>query len=135
MMGRTHATQKPLGLRGRLDTLPRRFSTKCGPQDPDSRCIPWLGTVTTSGYGQLDHRNAHRISYYLATGVDPGRLVVRHTCDNRTCVNPDHLVLGSQKDNIADMYARDRANNPVKVGDDGVQAIRRLAATERTRLT
>lgn len=51
---------------------------------------------------------AHRVSFYLATGLPTGGVVVRHKCDNPTCVNPQHLLPGSQLDNIADRQLRGR---------------------------
>jgi len=75
-----------------------------------TNCILWEGTVTNSGYGrkwfQGKARYAHRVAYYLTHNEWPE--VVRHTCDNKVCVNPEHLLGGTQKDNVADMYARKR---------------------------
>lgn len=51
---------------------------------------------------------AHRASYALHYGAVPSGKLVRHTCDNPPCVNPAHLVLGTQADNLADMRARER---------------------------
>tara|TARA_R110001606_G_scaffold115974_2_gene244548 strand:- start:697 stop:1032 length:336 start_codon:yes stop_codon:yes gene_type:complete len=51
---------------------------------------------------------AHRFAYALSKGEIPDGFVVRHTCDNPACCNPDHLILGTQADNIADMYKRKR---------------------------
>jgi hypothetical protein len=53
-------------------------------------------------------RMAHRVAYQLFCG-DPGRLNVLHECDNYVCVNPAHLKLGTQADNMRDMHARGRA--------------------------
>lgn len=51
---------------------------------------------------------AHRVSYALANGTLPKASVVRHTCDNPPCVNPAHLLAGTQKENMADRKARKR---------------------------
>lgn len=81
----------------------------------------WLfeGALDDSGHGNVrikrDDRwtcgKAHRISYYEHKGAIPAKTVVRHTCDVANCVNPDHLLLGSQADNVRDMVMRDRLAN------------------------
>ena len=76
-------------------------------------CWKWHGAYLSNGYGQLHFRGrcvkAHRVSYELHVGPIPTGLGVRHTCDNPFCVNPAHLLLGTQKQNTADMYDRGRA--------------------------
>lgn len=63
-----------------------------------------------TGYGTMCYRGrnwrANRLGYHLGKGPIPEGHVVRHTCDNQSCCNPDHLVTGTQKDNIADCIAR-----------------------------
>lgn len=80
--------------------------------EPNSGCWIWIKS-TTFGYGQLAHNGkggrAHRVSYMLHTGHDiPKGMVVRHKCDTPSCVNPDHLVLGTMKDNTHDAIRRGR---------------------------
>lgn len=74
-------------------------------------CSEWTGALTTKGYGQLHYRGkvvaAHRLSYLLHNGTECEQ--VRHTCDNRKCVNPHHLVAGDQQSNMQDMV--DRGNS------------------------
>ena len=83
-------------------------------------CWEWMGNPTGTGYGNFwrDGRNvgAHRYSIELATGVDPGEAFVCHRCDNRLCVRPDHLFLGTPTDNIADRDAKHRQARGEKVG-------------------
>jgi len=75
-------------------------------------CWEWQN-AKVGGYGflKINHINirSHRIAYYLSTGVDPLDLVVMHTCDNVGCCNPNHLKIGTQLDNIADMKKKKRA--------------------------
>lgn len=76
-----------------------------------SGCWLWHGALNAHGYGRATIGGAtglaHRAAYAAAHG-DPGSLVVRHTCDVRACVNPDHLRLGTQLDNIQDTVDRGR---------------------------
>lgn len=90
---------------------------KDGPTMPhmDTNCWLWTGGVDHHGYGHWGHSpsghprwKAHRASYELSTGHDPGALGVLHRCDNTTCVRPDHLWAGTQRDNYADAKAKGR---------------------------
>lgn len=56
-------------------------------------------------------RKAHRVIWYEIYGPIPARLVVRHTCDTPPCVNPEHLIVGTHKDNSADRRDRGRYRN------------------------
>jgi hypothetical protein len=84
--------------------------------EPDA-CWTWIGakkeTGPGQGYGSFKlksdtSRGAHRVSYALFNDVSPGEMKVCHRCDNPPCVNPAHLFLGTQLDNIHDMVAKGR---------------------------
>lgn len=74
-----------------------------------STCKLWTGTMWSGGYGRVGARGiAHRIAYEKAYGPIPKDLIVRHTCDVKACVNPEHLLLGTLLDNTHDMITRGR---------------------------
>lgn len=83
--------------------------------EPNSGCWLWVGAVS-AGYGTIwdgvRNEKAHRISYCLHKGPIPDGLYVCHKCDNRACINPDHLFLGSAADNNRDCMAKKRFRAP-----------------------
>ncbi len=78
--------------------------------DKSGDCWLWRGSVNPQGYGTFSFggksRGAHRVSYLLSKGEIGDGLCVCHTCDNPPCVNPDHLWLGTQADNMRDMGSK-----------------------------
>lgn len=78
-------------------TVESRVRERTGPIDPETGCMPWLGSVAKVGYGVFtmgrgNHLYAHRAAWEVANGrpIPPG-LTIDHLCCNRTCVNPEHL--------------------------------------------
>lgn len=95
----------------RRRTIHERFWEKVQINGPDE-CWPWIGG-RRHGYGFIKINNiavvATRFSWSLANGCEvPKGLVVRHTCDNPPCVNPKHLLTGTQRDNTLDAMRRGR---------------------------
>ncbi len=75
-------------------------------------CWFWVGRKSTKGYGKLSEGNvelrAHRVSYELFVGSVPDGLLVLHSCDNPECCNPNHLSVGTNKENILDKVSKGR---------------------------
>jgi len=83
-------------------------------------CLEFQGPLNTGGYGQLAIKQndgswkmcmAHRLAWAMHNGADPTGMQVMHTCDNRKCVNPDHLRLGTALENNRDMFAKGRGDS------------------------
>lgn len=99
-------------LTGRLGTPLERFFRKV---NKTSSCWEWTAAKSPKGYGYFnagvgvdDVWMAHRYSYLVHYKNDPGEYYVCHTCDNPGCVNPSHLFLGTQKDNMQDCLRKGR---------------------------
>lgn len=93
---------------GRVRPLAQRFWEKVDRRDPDDHWY-WLGSLCGDGYGRISVKGrgslkAHRVAYELAIGPIPDGLLVRHRCLYSTCVNPQHLTVGTYTENLLDRY-------------------------------
>lgn len=87
----------------------------------EDSCWEWTGSKRRK-YGRVSvYRksfSAHRVAYFLNEGVDPKGEIVMHKCDNPICVNPEHLSLGSNKDNTDDMMSKNRGTKQFRSGEN-----------------
>lgn len=109
---------------------------------PVGGCLVAAGTDNGGGYARIGvgggYDLAHRIIYRLERGAIPDGMVVRHTCDNRRCVSPAHLVIGTQLDNVRDMVERGRCKRgaehwAAKLTPESVREIRRRTDARENR--
>lgn len=100
---------------GEIVPMAQKFWPKVDVKGPDD-CWLWkAGVFKTTGYGFIGKgglgagsEGAHRVSYKLNKGPIPSNKIVMHTCDNRRCVNPAHLRLGTKLENTHDMMRKGR---------------------------
>lgn len=87
--------------------------------EPNTGCWLWDGPLDRDNYARFGIKEkrssrASRISYEYFKGIDPKEMYVLHKCDTRQCVNPDHLFLGTAKDNAQDCSKKGRHKNQIK---------------------
>jgi hypothetical protein len=105
--------------------MPLPFNERYTPE-PMSGCWLWEEHTDKYGYGQLRYNGrqyaAHRLSWILHRGDIPSGQCVLHRCDTPTCVNPNHLFLGTHLDNARDREWKGRGNQSERAGERNSQA-------------
>ena len=95
-----------------------------------NRCWIWQGSKYKNNYGKTvwggKQYYAHRMSYIIFKDLILNNQVVRHICDNKLCVNPEHLIIGTQSDNILDCVKRNRHFNQLLLEEDVIEIKNRL---------
>src|SRR5882724_6243558 len=93
-----------------------RFWAKVDQSGGENACWRWTGATSRGNRGSFrllgSNKQAHRCAWEMTYGAIPEGLCVCHHCDNGSCVNPQHLFLGTHRDNMDDMFAKQRNSPP-----------------------
>lgn len=85
-----------------------------------TQCWNWLGAKTPGGYGNVrinaKYFKSHRVAWEITHFKIPGNMVICHACDNPSCCNPHHLMLGTQSSNVRDCLVKGRRRSRYKKG-------------------
>ena len=121
------------------------FWSKVNIKNNTRECWEWQGAKKPRGYGNVkvnkQYFSAHRVSFILANGPIPEGYIVCHICDNPSCCNPTHMMLGTHKSNTADMLiknrqkkkhtaARGEGNGKSKLSEENIRDIRKIYAAK-----
>lgn len=99
--------------------------------DPETGCMEWQGASSPTGYGKVRYegkaQDTHRVSWMITNGDIPAGMMICHKCDNRICVNPNHLFVGTRSDNMRDAWNKGRLdmskaleNHPTSIPDASI---------------
>jgi hypothetical protein len=119
------------------ESINKRFWSKVDKKESDE-CWNWKGCTKPKGYGKIvngkEKFSAHRFSWMIHNG-DPGNLWILHKCDNPSCVNPNHLFLGTPIENTQDMISKNRKplgekHNSSKLTNQDIYDIRKSNLTQ-----
>lgn len=134
------AAGKYCSLRCRKPPLAERFWQKVEKSPEPDGCWEWTAARCSGGYGSFVRSHdrpaptvliqAHRMAWELTYGPPPSDLDVLHKCDNRACVRPDHLFLGTHTDNMRDMVAKGRRNPKSKAKSGEAHHFAKLTADD-----
>jgi hypothetical protein len=113
-----------------------------GPMPLPTPCWEWTAEITSGGYGMIREGTkkyyAHRAAYTLQVAPIPTGMIILHECDNRSCVRPDHLRIGTHADNMKDkrlkgrgIYVRGEHHPHVKLTTEQVLDIRKVRSSVR----
>lgn len=111
----------------KVGSLRKRFEEKVAKTEG---CWIWIACKNSAGYGTIKRGKengggmayAHRVSYELFNGQVPEGACVLHSCDNPSCVNPAHLRVGNQSENIREMYSKGRCTSRKKIPSENVHS-------------
>ena len=110
--------------------------------DKTTDCWLWIGArggLPPRQYGKFNHsgttKSAHRFSWEIHNGSIPRGMCVCHKCDVPLCVNPDHLFVGSHKDNMQDMLQKGRKNPYRHLTDDDKKVIMKMTKVKNRNIT
>ena len=116
---------------GTTEFQSQAFWSKISITDKIKDCWEWGGAKTTHGYGNVrinkQYLKAHRVAFMMANGEIPEGYIVCHICDNRSCCNPSHLMLGTTKSNAADMLLKNRQRKRIQASSMSVNGNSKLS--------